>query len=166
MLGLGTARDCHHRVTISAPQTPPRPWLLLRQCLGHPGDPQAFQPFGTARPDAPEHLDAVLGPGVHHGIREQFIPEDLPLEHKIPSAEELKRAYGASLSVVRQAVNQLQAEGILEGFTGKGVFVAKVPDSPTAAADLQMAELAALRADVARIEANLVNLFGKLGYEL
>jgi hypothetical protein len=34
-----------------------------------------------------------------------------------------------------------------------------------AAADLRTAELAALKADVARIEANLVDLFGKLGYE-
>lgn len=43
--------------------------------------------------------------------------------------------------------------------------MAKVPAAPTAAADAQAAELATLRADVARIEANLVDLFGKLGYE-
>jgi hypothetical protein len=34
-----------------------------------------------------------------------------------------------------------------------------------AAADLRTADLAALKAGVARIEANLVDLFGKLGYK-
>jgi GntR family transcriptional regulator len=102
---------------------------------------------------------------IDHGIREKIISGELQVGHKIPSTEELKRAYGASLSAVRQAVNQLKAEGILEGFSGKGVFVAKVPEDPGAAADLRTAELAMLKADVARIEANLVDLFGKLGYE-
>ena len=113
----------------------------------------------------PKASEVLKWQAIDHGIRDRIISGDLPVGHKIPSTEELKRAYGASLSVVRQAVNQLKAEGILEGFTGKGVFVAKVPDSPTAAAEMQLAELAALRADVARIEANLVDLFGKLGYE-
>ncbi|MGH3186591.1 MAG: winged helix-turn-helix domain-containing protein [Streptosporangiaceae bacterium] len=102
---------------------------------------------------------------IDHGIRERIVSGDLQIGNKIPSTEELKRAYGASLSAVRQAVNQLKAEGILEGFSGKGVFVAKVPKAPGATADLELAELTALRGDVARIEANLVDLFGKLGYE-
>jgi GntR family transcriptional regulator len=113
----------------------------------------------------PKASEVLKWQAIDHGIRQRIISGELQVGHKIPSTEELKRAYGASLSVVRQAVNQLKAEGVLEGFTGKGVFVAKVPESPSAAADLQMTELAALRADVARIEANLVDLFGKLGYE-
>lgn len=113
----------------------------------------------------PKASEVLKWLAIDHGIREQIISGELPVGHKIPSTEELKRAYGASLSAVRQAVNQLKAEGVLEGFAGKGVFVAKVPDAPDAAADLQVAQLAALRADVARIEANLVDLFGKLGYE-
>jgi GntR family transcriptional regulator len=113
----------------------------------------------------PKASEVLKWQAIDHGIREQIISGELAVGHKIPSTEELKRAYGASLSSVRQAVNQLKAEGILEGFAGKGVFVAKVPDMPGTAVDLQMAELVALRADVARIEANLVDLFGKLGYE-
>ncbi len=113
----------------------------------------------------PKGSEVLKWQAIDHGIRKRIISGELPVGHKIPSTEELKRAYGASLSAVWQAVNQLKAEGIVEGFAGKGVFVARVPDVPGAAADLQMAELAALRADVARIEANLVDPFGKLGYE-
>jgi GntR family transcriptional regulator len=113
----------------------------------------------------PKASEVLKWQAIDHGIRRQIISGELPVGHKIPSTEELKRAHGASLSAVRQAVNQLKAEGILEGFAGKGVFVAKVPDAPDTAAELQMAEMEALKADVARIEANLVDLFGKLGYE-
>lgn len=113
----------------------------------------------------PKASEVLKWQAIDHGIRDRIISGDLQVGHQIPSTEDLKRAYGASLSAVRQAVNQLKAEGILEGFSGKGVFVAKVPGDPSAAADLQTAELAALKADVARIEANLVDLFGKLGYE-
>lgn len=117
-------------------------------------------------------------------IRAGIISGEYPVGSLIPSTTELVKDTGMSRPVVRRAVDQLKAEGILEGHQGKGVFVAALPaDADSRRADTealgeQVAELRQefrelakhvnsdgdLRARVGRIEAILINLHAKLGY--
>ena len=130
-------------------------------------------------------------------IRASITSGEYPLGQAIPSTAALARSTGVSAPVVRRAVGQLQADGILEGHAGKGVFVKAIPeeadqerrdvaslsrqlaeleerfrdlaDQPGGASD---AELAGIRADIARLqeaqgrlEVNLIDLYGKTGFD-
>ncbi len=53
---------------VLPPRAPPGSWFLLVQGLGHAGYPYGFEPVGAARVDAPEHFDAVPGPGGDLGV--------------------------------------------------------------------------------------------------
>jgi DNA-binding GntR family transcriptional regulator len=117
-------------------------------------------------------------------IRGRIISGKYPLGSQIPSTTELVAETGRSRPVVRQAIAQLQAEGILEGHQGKGVFVAAMPvDADHRRADTEalgeefaelrqefreLAERAQkdddLRARVNRIETILVNLHRRLNF--
>lgn len=48
---------------------------------------------------------------------------------------QLREMYQVSSTVVRDALNELRREGLVEGQQGKGVFVRKRPDSTEPAAD-------------------------------
>ena len=130
-------------------------------------------------------------------IRASITSGEYPLGQAIPSTAALARSTGVSAPVVRRAVGQLQADGILEGHAGKGVFVKAMPeDADQERQDLaglsrQVSELAErfadltgrgggasdgelseIRADIARLqeaqgrlEVNLIDLFGKMGYD-
>jgi GntR family transcriptional regulator len=116
-------------------------------------------------------------------IRARIISGEYPLGSPIPSTTELVEESGMSRPVVRRAIDQLKAEGILEGHQGKGVFVAAMPvdadhrRADTEALGEQFAELRQefrelakhvdsddLRARVGRIEAILINLHARLAY--
>jgi len=116
-------------------------------------------------------------------IRARIISGEYPLSSLIPSTTELVEESGMSRPVVRRAVDQLKAEGILEGHQGKGVFVAAMPvdadhrRADTEALGEQFAELRQefrelakhvdsddLRARVGRIEAILINLHARLAF--
>lgn len=49
------------------------------------------------------------------------------VEDKLPSEMELSQNYGVSRITLRQAMTQLEKEGIIEKFQGKGAFVKKNP---------------------------------------
>ena len=92
-----------------------------------------------------------------------------------------------SIPVVRRAVGQLEADGILEGHPGKGVYVKAMPadvDSErrdnkalneriTALSDevrqlrqiIDSLDVGEVRAIASRIEVNLMDLYGKLGFD-
>ena len=116
-------------------------------------------------------------------IRGAIISGEYPVGEAIPSTTELVEESGMSRPVVRRAIDQLKAEGILEGHQGKGVYVKEMPvvadhrrdDTEALAekfAELQqeVQELAKradsddLRARVGRMEAILIDLYAKLGY--
>jgi GntR family transcriptional regulator len=59
------------------------------------------------------------------GIRAQIESGDLAPGDKLPSTSELCRQNGVSAIVVRQAINALKIEGLVEGVGGVGVFVAE-----------------------------------------
>ena len=113
-------------------------------------------------------------------IRSWISSGEYPVGSQIPSTAELRHRTGLSLTVVRRAVQQLQADGILEGHPGKGVFVRAMPaDADAEHMDLealseQVAELRELaerngpddvRARVGQLEVNLMELYAKLGFD-
>jgi DNA-binding FadR family transcriptional regulator len=128
-------------------------------------------------------VTGVIGPEyqrLKHQIRSRIISGDYPLGGQIPSTKELSQESGMSVPVVRRAVDQLKADGILEGHPGKGVFVKAMPadaDSERMSVEVlsrQVAELRELadrdgldeiRAAIGRLEANLIELYGKLGFD-
>ncbi|MFV2009243.1 MULTISPECIES: winged helix-turn-helix domain-containing protein [unclassified Micromonospora] len=58
------------------------------------------------------------------GIRAKVATGELAPGDKLPSTSELGREHGVSAIVVRQAINTLKAERVVEGVPGVGVFVA------------------------------------------
>jgi DNA-binding FadR family transcriptional regulator len=61
-------------------------------------------------------------------IRASITSGEYPLGQAIPSTAALAGITGLSVPVVRRAVGQLEADGILEGHPGKGVFVRAMPE--------------------------------------
>jgi DNA-binding GntR family transcriptional regulator len=113
-------------------------------------------------------------------VRSKISSGEYPVGKAIPSTIKLRKQYGASDSVIRQAVSELQKDGILEGHPGKGVFVRALPadaDSERVSVEAlsrQVAELREMaerdgldeiRAAVGRLEANLIELYGRLAFD-
>jgi DNA-binding GntR family transcriptional regulator len=133
-------------------------------------------------------------------LRSKITSGEYPVGSMIPSTTELKNTTGMSIPVIRRAVGQLEADGILEGHPGKGVYVKATPAAvaserqdiktlgeQVAALHRQVRELAEraagaqpadfaddlaelrdtvgdMRSAVGRIEANLIDLYGKTGH--
>lgn len=126
-------------------------------------------------------LGSEIGPDyrkVMDEIRSRITSGEYPVGSQIPSTGDLRAATGLSITSVRRAVQQLEADGILKGHPGKGVFVLAVPeDADRDKADLkvlagQVADLAELvkgygdlRAKVNLMEAVLMNLCARQGIE-
>lgn len=92
-------------------------------------------------------------------LRQKIAAGDLPVGSAIPSTAKLTDSYEVSYTVIRAAIAQLRAAGLLQGRPGKGVFVRATPDEVAERAlsidDLatQVAELRGLyRAESARRE--------------
>jgi GntR family transcriptional regulator len=124
-----------------------------------------------------------IGPSyqlVADDIRARITSGEYQVGQPIPSTAALRKQYGASSTVVRHAVEQLRDGGILVGHPGKAVYVQATPEAAASEQrDVkvlggQVAELArrvdaigdgALRDLVTQIEVNLMELYGKLGYD-
>lgn len=111
-------------------------------------------------------------------IRDRVASGEWPVGRPIPSTPKLRELTGLSITSVRRGVEQLQKDGILEGHPGKGVFVRALPehaDRERADAETlgkrieevagQVAGYADLRARVAELEANLMELYSRLGQD-
>lgn len=124
-------------------------------------------------------------------LRRQIADGRLPIGQPIPSTASLGQQYGVSSTVVRRAVSELRAEGLLYGHPGKGVFVkakpaeavderqvierlaaglnevaAKVDSLQAADAETLEAvrrEIAELRAVVGVLQTQLIELYGRVG---
>jgi GntR family transcriptional regulator len=121
-------------------------------------------------------------------LRRKIAAGELPVGAAIPSTAQLTKAYGVSSTVVRAAVAQLRADGLLVGQPGKGVFVRATPDSAAKRAasigelsqqvkELQAelgriksaqreelaAELGAVRQEMSRVRRELMDLYDHLG---
>jgi GntR family transcriptional regulator len=124
---------------------------------------------------------------VAEDLRQRIVSGEFPVGSAIPSTSKLASAYTVSITVVRAAVTQLRADGLLIGQPGKGVFVRATPETVAERAasiedlaaqvselraelrgvgadrrDEVAAEMAALRHDLGLIRTHLVNLYVQL----
>lgn len=131
---------------------PPRQ-LLDRQRMQQNG--QMTEPVG--RPAYQQVAD---------DLRQQIASGELPVGSAIPSTAKLSELYSVSVTVVRAAVTQLRTDGLVVGHPGKGVFVSSTPDAAaertTTVHDLAR-QVAALREQVAFLQTQVTDLYGKLG---
>jgi GntR family transcriptional regulator len=121
-------------------------------------------------------------------LRERIAAAEFLVGAAVPSTAKLTKTYGVSSTVVRAAIAQLRAEGLLVGQPGKGVFVRATPEGAAArAATVEelsekieelhaelcridsarhgevAGELAALRQRVELIDRYLAELYAQLG---
>jgi DNA-binding GntR family transcriptional regulator len=125
---------------------------------------------------------------VAHDLRERIASAEFPVGSAIPSTAKLREMYGVSITVVRAAVAELRADGLVTGYPGKGVFVSATPEALVGRAttvedlarqveelraelrraqakrrDERSAEVAALREQLARLQGQVSGLYAKLG---
>ena len=127
-------------------------------------------------------------------IRASIASGEYPLGQAIPSTAMLAEMTGVSAQVVRRAVGQLEADGILEGHPGKGVYVRALPEAvdrerqdvtslskqvseleervselaerPAVSQDGELGRIVAdLQETVGRLEVNLIDLYGRIGHD-
>ena len=66
-------------------------------------------------------------------LRERIRRGEIPVGRRIPSQYELEQETGGSVSrrTIKSAIELLQAEGVVQGVQGKGVFVIALPTAPS-----------------------------------
>lgn len=111
-------------------------------------------------------MAGTIGPSyqrVADDIRARIRSGEYQVGQPIPSTARLMDMHQVSSTVVRHAVEQLRADGVLVGHSGKAVYVQAMPGNAAGAPD--GAALTGLTQSVGRIEANLIDLYGKLGFD-
>jgi DNA-binding GntR family transcriptional regulator len=61
-------------------------------------------------------------------LRAQIASGELAVGSPVPSTAQLSKQHGVSVTVVRAAINQLRAEGLVVGQPGKAVYVRATPE--------------------------------------
>lgn len=84
-------------------------------------------------------------------LRRRISAREFAVGSAIPSTAKLTRDYSVSVTVVRAAVSELRAEGVLAGRPGKGVFVRATPQ----AAAERAASIADLSEQIGQLRAEL-----------
>jgi DNA-binding GntR family transcriptional regulator len=91
-------------------------------------------------------------------LRQRISLGEFPVGSVIPSTAKLTGTYRVSVTVVRAAVAQLRADGLLVGQPGKGVFVRSTPEAvaeQTATTEDLARQVAELRAELQRTESSI-----------
>lgn len=108
-----------------------------------------------------------LGDKVYEAIRDQIVTCELAPGSQLGVAE-LSRQLGVSLTPVRDALNRLMAEGLVEDMPRRGYFVARL--DPDAITDLlgarRLIELAAVEEGIERIEPEQLDELRRLAEEM
>jgi DNA-binding GntR family transcriptional regulator len=91
-------------------------------------------------------------------LRDRIAQGEYRVDDALPSTAELMSLYGVSSTVVRAAIRELKIEGLTRGQAGKAVFVARQPDPRADREDPVMAELRALRDDLAAVNRRLTRV--------
>lgn len=58
-------------------------------------------------------------------LRESIVSGQYELGEQLPAGKDLAQNYGVSITVIREALSRLKADGLVDSRQGKGVFVAK-----------------------------------------
>jgi DNA-binding GntR family transcriptional regulator len=114
-------------------------------------------------------------------LRARITSGELPPPSRLPTLKDLASCYGVAVETVRNAIAVLATEGVVGGGSTRGNFVLKMPGEPEPAHGPALAELrkrveevseqarsgdtGPLLERIGTIEANLMDLYGKLGYE-
>ncbi|HEX2923135.1 MAG TPA: GntR family transcriptional regulator [Chloroflexota bacterium] len=108
-----------------------------------------------------------LGERVYEAVREQIVTCELAPGSPLPVVD-LARQLGVSLTPVRDALNRLAAEGLVEDVARKGYFVARL--DPEDIVDLlnarRLIELAAVEEGIGRIQPDQLGELKRLSDEM
>jgi GntR family transcriptional regulator len=74
--------------------------------------------------------DSPLFAQLKDRLRQDILEHRLQPGQKLPSESQLQSTYGVSRITVRQALAELQADGLIETFNGKGSFVTRPGETP------------------------------------
>ena len=114
-------------------------------------------------------MDETIGPAyqrVADDLRSKISSGELKVGEPIPSTTKLMEEYDVSSTVVRRAVADLRAAGILVGHSGKAVYVKAKPEQ-VAEERVTLEELSARLNDLAErvglLQAHLMDLYARLG---
>ncbi|GIH03396.1 hypothetical protein Rhe02_14630 [Rhizocola hellebori] len=89
---------------------------------------------------------------IAHDLRRKIAEGIYEVGEAIPATNQLMTMYHGSITVVRAAIKELQAEGVLIGQPGKGVYVQRKPsDDELARKSDSHARLAELEEEVRRL---------------
>ncbi|ARU04277.1 hypothetical protein CCO03_05930 [Comamonas serinivorans] len=84
----------------------------------------------SSPPPTPLDGDGPLFTQLKARLRQDILDQRLQPGQKLPSESQLQAGYGVSRITVRQALADLQAEGLIETFNGKGSFVTRPGGNP------------------------------------
>ena len=93
--------------------------------------PGAWEPGGPLGRDDPRGLAHAVAARLRSAIADGVLAPGA----RVPSEAQLSRGYEVSRTVVREAVSQLRAEGLVETFQGRGSFIAATPGAAGGRAD-------------------------------
>ena len=97
---------------------------------------------------------------VANDLRRQIRKGSMPAGHRLPSTSQLMATYGHSSTVIKAAINELRADGLVVGQQGKGVFVREpsgAGERPTGSDQFRtlMAQVKSLRDEVRHVNERL-----------
>lgn len=93
--------------------------------------PGAWEPGGPLGRDDPRGLAHAVAARLRSAIADGVLAPGA----RVPSEAQLSQGYEVSRTVVREAVSQLRAEGLVETFQGRGSFIAAAPGARGGRAD-------------------------------
>jgi DNA-binding GntR family transcriptional regulator len=123
---------------------------------------------------------------IAHDLRRKIADGIYPIGDPIPPTSQLMSLYHGSITVVRAAIKELQAEGVLIGQPGKGVYVHRKPsdgelsrkaDNHIRLLELEAevrelsqrlesgmsADLAEIRSQIGIMQSQIMELYGRMG---
>ena len=105
---------------------------------------------------------------VANDLRRQIRKGSMPAGTRLPSTSQLMATYGHSSTVIKAAINELRADGLVVGQQGKGVFVrdpSEAGDRPAGSDQFRtlMAQVQTLRDEVRQVNERLSAVEQKVG---
>ncbi|CUU57844.1 regulatory protein, gntR family [Parafrankia irregularis] len=107
-------------------------------------------------------MTAVTGQPAYRQVADDLRSKILggvhPVGQSLPSTKQLMATYGVSSTVVRAAIGELRADGVVAGQPGKGVYVVKEPSAPGAVSESSVRTLESLERAVEELQQRVSRL--------